>query len=113
MSKLVSGVTDNQLKQLARSGQLKVDHELSLEGKEQWFKAATVKGLFPITPKPHSVPPVISAEIVEPKNTPEDPVVVHLARPGGGQSQNDLAESKLMLWHNSFRRSRLISCRIV
>jgi hypothetical protein len=41
-SKQVNGVTDNQLKQLARSGQLKPEHELCLEGKEQWFKAATV-----------------------------------------------------------------------
>ncbi len=55
-SKQVNGVTDNQLKQLARSGQLKPDHELCLQGKEQWFKAATVKGLFPATPNPSPVP---------------------------------------------------------
>lgn len=75
-SKQVDGVTDNQLKQLARSGQLKPDHELCLEGKEQWLKAATVKGLFPATPKPPPVPPVITAEIVAHRGSPEEPVVV-------------------------------------
>lgn len=75
-SKQVNGVTDNQLKQLARSGQLKPDHELCLEGKEQWFKAATVKGLFPEIPKPPPIRPVITAEIVTHKSRPEEPVVV-------------------------------------
>jgi uncharacterized tellurite resistance protein B-like protein len=75
-SKQVNGVTDNQLKQLARSGQLKPDHELCLEGKEQWFKAVTVKGLFPAIPQPPPLPAVITAEIVAPRRGPEEPVVV-------------------------------------
>lgn len=76
-SKQINGVTDNQLKQLARNGQLKPDHELCLEGKEQWFKAATVKGLFPATPIPPPIAQVITAEIVATQRGPEEPVVVH------------------------------------
>ena len=75
-SKQVNGVTDDQLKQLARSGQLKPDHELCLVGNEQWFKAASVNGLFPAILKPPPIPDVITAEIVSPRGKPEEPVVV-------------------------------------
>jgi uncharacterized tellurite resistance protein B-like protein len=75
-SKQIDGVTDNQLKQLARSGQLKPEHELCLEGKEQWFKASTVKRLFPSIPKSSPMPDVITAEIVSPKGKPEEPVEI-------------------------------------
>jgi uncharacterized tellurite resistance protein B-like protein len=75
-SKQVHGVTDNQLKQLARSGQLKPEHELCLEGKEQWFKASTVKGLFASIPKPPPIPDEITAERISPKGKPEEPVVI-------------------------------------
>lgn len=77
-SKHFNGVTDNQRKQLARSGQLKPNHELCLEGEKQWFKTATVKGLFPVTPNSPPVPPAITAEIVSPRGRPEVPMVVHL-----------------------------------
>lgn len=75
-SKQISGITDNQLKKLARNGQLKPEHELCLEGKERWFKASTVKGLFPSEPKPKPIPDVITAESVSPKCKLEEPVVI-------------------------------------
>jgi uncharacterized tellurite resistance protein B-like protein len=75
-SKQFNGVSDKQLKQLARSGQLKPEHELCLEGNERWFKASKVKGLFPSVPNPTPIPDVITEECVSPKGEPEEPVVI-------------------------------------
>jgi uncharacterized tellurite resistance protein B-like protein len=72
----LAGVTDNKLKKLATSGQLKPDHELCVEGRDKWFKAETIKGLFPAITKPAPIEEVITAEIVSLDGRPEEPVVV-------------------------------------
>jgi uncharacterized tellurite resistance protein B-like protein len=86
-SRQVNGVTDGQLKQLARNGQLKPDHALCIEGKEQWFKAATVKGLFPAIPQSPPTPPVMTAAIVTPESPPEEPILIQ--KPEGNPTPSE------------------------